>query len=1073
MPIAETLTSIALALAPVFAEALAESLLDKTLSAKVVAKLGGLYADRVKQMLGEDKAATQLRTLGKQVAAQVASQHRAALERLPENERLAVVEEVGVTLTQANLSADWLVRDLRLTPERLLTHLQQRRVEGLATDSRRVYDALLKDCAPALTRVAQQLPHYQTTMDAVTLQDLDQILILFNRFFAAPTAAALKFEADYRAEADKKWNRLELLGVQRLDTLTRRQQLLRAYTALQIEMPTDEKTATHAPEFAAERLARSGPQIGSAEAVLASASHVMLTGEAGSGKTTLLRWVAVQMVNRHFAGELAGWNELVPFYVPLRSCVQAGVVLPPPEQFIAYTNQTLLAQMPAQWAHDQLENGRAVVLIDGVDEVPQAQRPRLLELLQELVGRYPHNRYVISSRPSAVKAEDWPEWGAWLNEAQFASAALQRMTPEQTQQFIQQWYAALSDTVTEPDEKLDLAPQPAALSRLLAQRPALHRLAATPLLCAMICALYRERGQTLPAERLKLYAECVEMLLSRRDEARKVQATQDYAALNDSQKLALARHLAYKMRLNNATEISAAQAEDWLSQKFAELALPPTFTAAHARRFLVERANLLREPSLGQLDFAHRNFQDFLAAQALVEAGDFGLLRDKAHDEQWREVVIVAAGLARPKERDDLLQALLQRGSDATDDLERKRLWLLAAACLETCTELAPATRAAVLAAAAALIPPQDEDEIALFAAAGDPLIPLLAHHPDYSDKDAARCVQTLLRLGTPAILPELARYAQARTRRQHPEQEWWKLKNKNREVLNALGKGWAQFDRAIYAREVLHHSEAVIIRALTGGPTDGLEHLTETHYLDVRGSPLQTLEGLADLPQLQHLNLSGTQVTDAELPVLAALTQLQDLDLSSTQVTDAGLPVLAALTQLQDLDLSNTQVTDAGLPVLRALTQLQALYLFNTSVTDAGLSALAVLTQLRDLDLRGTEVTDAGLSALAVLTQLRYLNLRHTEVTDAGLPALAALTQLQRLELINTKVTDAGLPALAALTQLQDLDLFGTGVTDAGLPALAALTQLQHLQLSRTKVTDSEVAQLKRRLPNLIVSRM
>ena len=73
--------------------------------------------------------------------------------------------------------------------------------------------------------------------------------------------------------------------------------------------------------------------------------------------------------------------------------------------------------------------------------------------------------------------------------------------------------------------------------------------------------------------------------------------------------------------------------------------------------------------------------------------------------------------------------------------------------------------------------------------------------------------------------------------------------------------------------------------------------------------------EEIADLAQLQFLDLGNTQITD--LAPLAALTGLQSLSLSNTRITD--LAPLAALTGLRRLDLDNTRITD-----LRPIADLQ-----------------------------------------------------------------------------------------------------------------------------------------------------
>jgi Leucine-rich repeat (LRR) protein len=70
-------------------------------------------------------------------------------------------------------------------------------------------------------------------------------------------------------------------------------------------------------------------------------------------------------------------------------------------------------------------------------------------------------------------------------------------------------------------------------------------------------------------------------------------------------------------------------------------------------------------------------------------------------------------------------------------------------------------------------------------------------------------------------------------------------------------------------------------------------------------------------------------------------LQNLEELDLSNSQITDAGLAHLKTLTKLEDLDLSATNVTDAGLAYLEGLSALKYVYLRGTKVTAAGVDNL------------------------------------------------------------------------------------------------------------------------------------
>ena len=91
----------------------------------------------------------------------------------------------------------------------------------------------------------------------------------------------------------------------------------------------------------------------------------------------------------------------------------------------------------------------------------------------------------------------------------------------------------------------------------------------------------------------------------------------------------------------------------------------------------------------------------------------------------------------------------------------------------------------------------------------------------------------------------------------------------------------------------------------------------------DFRMFPTDKLDVLP--PPEFPFGLSLQSVTDVELKDLAELTQLQSLDLGGTEVSDVGLRELAELKQLQTLNLRGTKVTsdDAGLKDLAGLKQL------------------------------------------------------------------------------------------------------------------------------------------------------
>src|SRR5205823_4157714 len=135
--------------------------------------------------------------------------------------------------------------------------------------------------------------------------------------------------------------------------------------------------------------------------------------------------------------------------------------------------------------------------------------------------------------------------------------------------------------------------------------------------------------------------------------------------------------------------------------------IPPDTTGKAVRHLLVERSGIIREPVIGQIDFAHRTFQEFFTALASVNSIRY--LITHAHLDQWREIIILTAGLVRKTLCDQLMKGLLQRGNE--EIAYRYQLHLLTVSCLETAIELGEEMRKEIEIRFGQLIPPQNMTE--------------------------------------------------------------------------------------------------------------------------------------------------------------------------------------------------------------------------------------------------------------------------------------------------------------------------------------------------------------------------
>lgn len=1049
MPIFETLSLT-------LGAAIAKHIIKSWLGDKV-GDIGGELLDLLKgkaeSTLAQREAARRIEKIGQEVAIKLRPLFEVESSKANVPDIKLLTQEVALTLAKTSIDAKQVL-DYRFDAERLASQLIKSRpevVKNFSEAEASLYERFLREVCNEIVAIANELGSFDRHFSETTLQNQDQVLALVEKIFARPSEEAAAFERLYCQTIIRQLDRMELFGVKRMDDATKHQSLSVAYVAIDVDQSGNKDCAQmyesardeSMPEAKGMRLA---PQSGPIDQLLRTTRKIIVRGQAGLGKSTLLQWLAVRSASHDFPAHLSHWNKTIPFFIRLREHVNKD--FPNPEEFPGLIAPTVAGGMPHGWVHEQLSNGRAVVLIDGVDELPSTQRPAMLEHLQQLVSNYPHARYLITSRPAALKAELWPEWHEWIKQESFVETSLQPMSQSHIENFIDQWHEAFAKTITEEDELAALKPLPENLKRQLRQRPPLRRLADNPLLCAMICALHRERHENLPAERIELYKGCVDMLLSRRDTGRKIDIKTDYPDLSDPQKLVFAQSFAYWLMKNGYSDVEQSEADSHFEGKCAEMNLSDNVTGEGVRRLLMDRANLLREPIALRVDFTHRTFQEYLAAQAAIKESDVGVLIDHSHDDQWRETIILATGEARPKEREKILEGLLAKADKQEMEPHRKKLCLLAVACLEMCVELAPKVRHLVMDKAAPLFPPRDEDDVKLIAAAGAPAVTLLAYSSDRSGTEAARCVKALAMIGSNRAMSAISEYARE-------SDKHWRIRNE-------IGLAWGQFERSKFAKEVLIQCKELSLENFSSW--EGFEYLLQLEWLMISESHSTNLSPIQALTKLNHLNLnSWNQLHDlsglihapslrsliiqncrciSDLSPLVHFKCIEDLLLSNcphirdisylaqitnltrltiSKLSEVNLDAIAAMRSLTSLEIRNVRLDNSR--IFHGLTKLKRVFLEHTQLRN--LDFISELSELTQVGIVNEEIND--LSVLSSLPRLSSVFVHHTKITD--LRPLQNLTELTSLNINNTSVSD--LSPLANLTNLERLDVTGTPVKD------------------------------------------
>ncbi|MEU4104272.1 NACHT domain-containing protein [Streptomyces tanashiensis] len=807
--------------------------------------------------------------------------------------------------------------------------------DGLATDSALYLESLTEwACLHILefftrrsTFVARSLVE-QTRAQAELIAKVDEVIRRTPRADSRDT----DFERRYLEHLAKRHGRLTIYGID-LHHSPDRWPLDLAYLSLEAtgEAPVpgviDEPLAPHQREQAVR-----------ADLALSRHDKVLLRGLAGSGKTTLVQWLTVSAATEARADGMTYLRGRVPFVLPLRALTRHGEPLPAPGRFLPAAGCPLTP--PDGWADRVLAAGRGVVLVDGIDEIPEAERGRAREWLRSLLDTYEGNRWLVTSRPTAVRDD-------WLAGDGFTELTLSPMTRSEVTAFVRRWHRAAGPEA-----------EPYELPLLDALRTTEHvaQLATNPLMCGLICALHRDRRGFLPRGRKGLYEAALSMLLARRDRERDMGAPSGLA-LDEAPQIQLIQRLAYWLTLNGRTQLDRAHAESLVRE-----AVPAVQEAAHhppdtVFTHLLHRSGLLREPTEDTVDFIHRTFQDYLAAKALVERWDIGVLIGHAADDQWEDVIRMAVGHARPHECAEILRELLKAADAAPNRPLQLRLVLLAATALEHATEVLQQVREQVVARTGKVIPPADPDEARELAAVGRLVLDLLPGPEGLSDEDAETVVITATHITVDAAIPYLSRFVT------HPALD----------VRAQLVWGWQRFEARPYAESIIARLDPTDLRFVL---TDD-ERAVELLRLGLRPDQLEIYEA----------------VSDEQVTALLARGDLRQLMLIRSTAS-RSLEAVASQSNLEVLSLQLPGEVPFRLTELPAAAPLKRLF-FRFAPAD-GLRGLARYPDLHHLALGSGALTADSWRELAALPLLTSLVIDADSLdalpADVVLPAVGTL---------------------------------------------------------------------------------
>lgn len=401
-------------------------------------------------------------------------------------------------------------------------------------------------------------------------------------------------------------------------------------------------------------------------------------GPPGSGKTTLLKHLAISLAtSRERRHET---HATIPLLLYLRDHIQAITQDRPSLGNLAqayFNNPNAFATLkpPQNWFKDQLEHGRCLVMLDGLDEVAEPQqRAAVSKWVDAQIRNYPDCRFILTARPQGYS--DAP-----LELADLV-LEVQPFNAEQVKTFVENWYLA-TEVASSKQEALSSVQQRAAegshnLLQRLRDLSSLSALTINPLLLTMIATVHRYRG-ALPGSRVELYAEICEVLLERWRQIRRIP---DSLRLKASQKLVVLRPLAAHMMERRIRDIGAQEAISVISVPL-ELVAAAAIDGLDFLKDLQASSGLLLERESNRWSFAHLTFQEYLTSvhwlEERTESRDWQSL---ASESWWHETLRLYAAQTNAT---PLVSACLKENTIPA--------LTLAADFLEESRELSPAIR--------------------------------------------------------------------------------------------------------------------------------------------------------------------------------------------------------------------------------------------------------------------------------------------------------------------------------------------------------------------------------------------
>ena len=358
-------------------------------------------------------------------------------------------------------------------------------------------------------------------------------------------------------------------------------------------------------------------------AVLERDTNLMVVGKPGSGKTTYLQ----RIVTECNEGKLKA--NLIPVLIKLREFVDDGCKYDYNlEQFLEHQWQLYDTDIELI-----LNQGLALVLLDGLDEVVGEAGKQITQEIKRFARSYPQVQIIVTCRTQSQESKF--DYFDYVEVADF--------NEKQVKAFAEHWFGTVCKYTEEGKTKAK-----DFVSQLFgSENKPIRELAITPILLSLTCAVFQQTGKFY-SKRSKLYEEGLELLLESWDKSREVERDEIYRDLLVERKLELLSYLAVKkFEQEQYVLFEQEEIENYIGEF---LGIEPQKSRG-VLKAIESQHGLLIERARKIWSFSHLTFQEYLVAKWHIERKKWKELSSYFTEQRWKNVIKLAVESEEPVDK--------------------------------------------------------------------------------------------------------------------------------------------------------------------------------------------------------------------------------------------------------------------------------------------------------------------------------------------------------------------------------------------------------------------------------------